>query len=153
MSGGGICIAGIPTAPDVDRLEKEFGIPEEGVLIPWEAIEAACGSSRGEHRFATVVTAWRRRLSNKHNVILGPVPGKGLVRLNANERIELAVSKRQSGFRFIGKSVRISTMTDKSRLTPENLRAAEHNERVASAIKLAIGTAAKPQELPSIGKK
>lgn len=145
--------SGVPTKPDVDRLQSAFGVPEEGKLITYDEIGQVIGCKYRTSRFSCITNAWRRSLETKHQVILGCVPGKGFFRLNPDDRVDLSGSKTRSGFRSIGKAGRIVACTDRNRLSPENQRAADHVCRVVASVKLAIATASKQIDLPDISKK
>lgn len=148
-----IFFSGVPTKPDVEKLRDALKIPEEGVLIPWERFESVLGFKRTTHRFSTVLQAWRRGLESEHQIIMGAVSGKGLMRLAPNDRIEHGAAKTRRGVRQIGRGARIVLFTDRSRLTPENQKAADHLTRCATAMKLAMATAAKEISLPSLEVK
>lgn len=148
-----IHFAGVPTKPDVDRMQSVFGVPDEGRLITYEEIEQVIGCKYRSNRFTSVVNAWRKSLESKHQVILGCDPGKGVYRLNPDDRLDLSGSKLRSGFRSVGKSGRIVAFTERARLSPENQRAADHITRVVSSVKLAIATAAKQIDLPDLSKR
>ncbi len=144
--------AGMPTKPDVDRLMEHFGIPKEDQLLPWGDIEGVIGHRRGTHRFATVLSAWRRRLFREHNVVLDSVPGEGLVALSPDGRVEFGVRKERCGVRLIGVGLKVITLSDRGRMTPENSKAADAAERRGAAIKLALATSAKAVQLPEVRK-
>jgi len=53
---------GVPTDIDVERLAARWGIPDEGVVIPYAEVAEAIGQPHGSNRYRSVVSAWRRRL-------------------------------------------------------------------------------------------
>lgn len=152
MSESNLFQGGVPTKPDVDKLREKFGVPKEGAVITWKQIEDVIGCKKGSSRFATVVDAWRKAMDREHQLIFGPVRGQGLKALPPDDRIELSSQKRKSGIRMVGRSFKIATFTDRNRLTPENQRVQDHILRSAAAIKLAVATAAKGIDLPSLEK-
>ncbi len=148
-----VFLGGVPTQPDVDKLQVEFKIPTEGTLIGWDAMARVIGVPVKSHRFRTVVHAWRKWLYVKHNVFLGAEPGKGLVALPPDGRIEAAKAKVSSGAKIIKRGVGISCTTDRSRLTPENAKAADHFARLGANIRLAEAASARGIELPALDVK
>ena len=154
MSASKLFLGGVPTKPDVDKLREAFGVPKEGALISWDDIEKASGLKRRTHRFNTVVASWRRGLDREHNVVMGAEAGKGLICLPPNERVQTSAGKVRSGLRMVGRGARISMATDRSRLSEEGKATADHINRMAASIRLAMATEAKAKELPSLeGKK
>lgn len=85
-----IHFGGLPTGPDVKKLEEAFGTPEPG-LIKHEEIEAVIGERRGTSRYRTVVNAWRKQLFNTSNVEARAEPGLGILFMTAKERSENGV--------------------------------------------------------------
>lgn len=145
-----VFMGGSPTAPDVAKLHEAFGIPTEGTLITWDAFEKAVGIIQNTHRFRTVLNAWRKAMFTKHNVVFGPQPGKGLIALAPNPRIERMTERARSGFRIIRKATIVAGATDRTRLTPENRKAAEHLDRIGANHRLAAAAAAKGIRLPEL---
>ena len=54
-------IGGVSTKPEVDRLMSSIEA-EPGTQVPYDTVEELTGTSREEHRFRTIMTAWRKRL-------------------------------------------------------------------------------------------
>jgi hypothetical protein len=124
---------GVPTALDVEALEKEFGVPTEGQIIPYESIRQVLHNP-GESRLRTVLHAWRSKLYHEQNVVMGAVPGEGLKALAPGERVTLGGKKVQYAVRGIGRSARLLTVTPTERLTPTERQAREHGLTLASRI-------------------
>jgi protein-disulfide isomerase-like protein with CxxC motif len=141
---------GVPTKIDVDKLRKEIGVPEEGQLITYQRIAEVTGNKFGTHRYATVLNAWRRALRSEHEIEMGADAGKGLFRLKPGERVQHGSAKFRSGMRHIVRAARVVTMTDRSRLNPEEIRTADHLTLRAANIKAAIAAAPKTKE-PGLG--
>ena len=146
-------LAGVPTKPDVDRLRKAFGIPAVGVVIKWDEFEQVLQLNRSTHRFKVVLSSWRKSLFREHHVLIAAERGVGLVRLDNNGNLVEAVKKEAEGWRRIGRSIRILSITDRNDLTPENKVAADRLELRIAAVKLAAATAAKALPAPDLSKK
>jgi hypothetical protein len=141
--------AGVPTAPDVEKLEARFKIPEEGEVIPWKEIENVIGLGKGTSRFGTVVDAWRKRMFAKHNVVIGAERGKGLVRLTHDGRMDHCASKTKGMARTLTRVVRVASSTDKSRLSPENRKVADHFDKLGANMRLAYAASSRGVVLPA----
>jgi len=59
----------------------------------WSEIEEATGLRKGQHRFKTVVNAWRTALERDFDILLYAIPGEGLAVADANTKIDLASRK------------------------------------------------------------
>ena len=86
-------VRGIPTKLDVDKLLETFAQPKENDVIMWSEIEEATGLRKGQHRFKTVVNAWRTALERDFDILLYAIPGEGLAVADANTKIDLASRK------------------------------------------------------------
>ena len=86
-------VRGIPTKLDVDKLLEAFTQPKENDVIMWSEIEEATGLRKGQHRFKTVVNAWRTALERDFDILLYAIPGEGLAVADANTKIDLASRK------------------------------------------------------------
>lgn len=148
MSESKLFVGGVPTDPDVRKLREAFGVPNEGTLLAWVEIERVIGEKKGTSRFNTVVGAYRRAMKREHNAVFEAVPGKGLLHLPPNERVEFGIRNRQFGIRKTFRAVSVIATTDRKRLTPENGRVADHNDRFAAAMRLTVATQAKELNLP-----
>jgi hypothetical protein len=140
--------AGVPTAPDVDKLVSVFGDLPEGRVIQWAEIEQATGLFRGTNRFGTVVDAWRKRIERDSNIILGAVAGTGLKVLDRRERCELGGAKLKSGLRSTRRGGAVVAKTDRTGLPAEVVRAADHVVRISAMIVGVAATEAKRLRYP-----
>ena len=86
-------VRGIPTKLDVDKLLETFAQPKENDVILWSEIEEATGLRKGQHRFKTVVNAWRTALERDFDILLYAIPGEGLAVADANTKIDIASRK------------------------------------------------------------
>lgn len=148
MNESKLFIRGVPTEPDVQKLRAAIGVPAEGQLVTWATIETVVGCKYGTNRFRSIVDVWRRCMRREHNVVFAAEPGKGLVHLPPNERVEYGVRNRQFGLKKTFRAVTVIATTDRKRLTPENERVADHNDRFAAAMRLTVATQAKELNLP-----
>jgi hypothetical protein len=108
--------SGMPTAPDVRRIEEAVGVPAEGDVIAWDLLEEITANDRNSHRFGAVIHAWRRKLEREHNVFLVAEPGKGLKAATPDERIAWAAAKVRTGRRAIVRGSAVAATTDANRL-------------------------------------
>lgn len=99
---------GGPTDGQVQLLMAAFGTPKVGALITHEDVEATVGQQRTQHRYKSIVRAWRRTLLDKHNVDMGAVAGIGWKALRDDERIDAGIKGNRAGVRKIVRSVRRS---------------------------------------------
>ena len=78
----------------MDKLLETFTQPKENDVIMWSEIEEATGLRKGDqHRFKTVVNAWRTALERDFDILLYAIPGEGLAVADANTKIDLASRK------------------------------------------------------------
>lgn len=134
---------GVPTGPDVERLEAALGIPAVDTLIPYASIDQVLGCTRKVKRWGSVVAAWRGKLSRQYSLELKAVPNEGFQVLNNSQRVELSGDKFKSGLRRIGKGVRIAAATPSLGLKPEEVRARDHIVNVGAMIRQSAATAAR----------
>ena len=135
---------GVPTAPDVKKLDEAIGLPSEGMLIQYEKLESIIGCGRDASRYATVVHAWRKRLWNEHNLLLIAVEGEGLKVANPAERVETAAKKAKHGKRAIMVASVIALRTEPERLTAPQRETRAWLADVPSRLRLAEQVAPKP---------
>ena len=140
--------SGVPTAPDVAKLDEQFVDLPEGLIITDEEIEECTGLERTTFRFNTVVGAWRKGLERNRNIILGAVRGQGLKVLDRKERCELGGCKLKTGLRATKRAGNIITKTDKTGLPAETIKAADHVVRLAAIFISTAATEAKKLRYP-----
>lgn len=134
---------GIPTEPDVKRLEEAFGVPKIGTEIKYKAIADTIREAVGSHRYQSVVVAWRKRLENNHRVVLGTISGLAYVVLDGHGVANLSGATIKSALRKSGKAVKFAEIALTHELAPEDKRVAEHVRNVGAALRLAAATEAK----------
>jgi hypothetical protein len=137
MKNPTVFLGGIPTEPDVKRLEEALGVPEEGAVVSWEALEGVLHDHRRAHRFLTVVNAWRRKLHREHNVVMVAVRGEGLMSAPPDVRLDSGARRIRSGFRSIFRAGTVLEGTDRNRLTTDQRKALDHNLRVSTQARMA----------------
>lgn len=125
--------AGVPTGADVRKLKDAFGVPEAGTEITHDQIEAVIGVERTEHRYRTVVAAWRKALMNENNVDLGTVAGAGYRALSAPERVSAGIHGMRAGVRKQIKSIRRASLATTEDAALMNQQAALQRYGIALA--------------------
>lgn len=128
----------MPTAPDVQRLIDTFGVPAEGDIITWQAIEEVIKCRRRSNRFGTVVAAWRNKLEAEHARWLRTERGVGLVGANPSERIAEATGWTRQGTRKIARAGALAAATPAHRLTAEEQRVRTHYLLAAPVVQAAL---------------
>jgi hypothetical protein len=140
---------GVPTAPDVKRLDEALGVPSEGTIILYTRLSEIIQSPKASNRFRTVLHAWRRKLFREHNVELDPTgDAQGLIALPPGDRIGKAVRNHASGRRKQRRAWYLSSMTDRNRLSSTEQQAQDFLYRRHAAERLAEITASKPLRIP-----
>ena len=139
---------GIPTAPDVKRLDDAYGSLSVGQKLQWGELASVVGESPGTYRFRTIVTQWRRKLDRDRNIIMGAVRGEGLEVLDGHGRAVHVGVGFKSGMRKSGRAASVACRTDLTTLDAPDRRVVEHVNNTVAAIRLVAATKAK--ELPPI---
>jgi len=147
----GFC-RGVPTDLDVRRLMDHFRTLHQGQEIPYEEVAQILGITKGTHRWASITTAWRKRVLAEQHLVIGCDPGVGYVILDDPSKADMSARKLKSGIRSCRRSVRVGALVDHSRLTPEQIERATHTNRVATAI-LSTATEQTKRFQPQLPKK
>jgi hypothetical protein len=155
MTDGILRFGGMPTDAEVRMLLERFGKPKENTPIPYTEVEKTLGFARDgqtENRFNTVTAAWRRALVRDHNIHMRR-GGGCFVALDPSGRVDLSGSKIKRGVRSIRRGGKIVSTTDRSRLSEDDVRRADHIQVLTAAFNRAasIESKRKAPELP-IGK-
>lgn len=143
---GSIFRAGVPTAPDVRKLIDAFGVPSEGTLISYHAVEEVIGCRPGTCRFNTVTHCWRKQLLKLHNVVIG-VEDKQFKALSPPERVSRGSQFIKVALRSVRRNSSMIDATDRSRLTPELRQEADHLVMCSASMLMAARRAASNQLL------
>lgn len=98
----GIYRGGVPTDPEIRTLREAY--PEKdmqpGTVIPYADVEALIGVERGENRWLSITTRWRKMVERETGrVVLGVEPGVGFRVLDAVQKIDLGFSKMAAAVR------------------------------------------------------
>ena len=133
MTKSKLFASGVPTDTDVHRLFAAFGVPAEGVQMPYGAVSEVIHVDPSVSRFRTVTSAWRNRLVREHNIYLRAGEG-GYVALAPGERVDLSATKLRMGVRSFRRAHAVATSTDWTRLSAEERQQAEHVQRVATTV-------------------
>jgi hypothetical protein len=113
----GKVVTRIPTRVGVEKLEKVFGIPEEGQVITWDEIESAMGQEKRSNRFNTVLSVWRRQLLEENNVLLSAIgEGRGLIAADPQRRVEVAGKYVERSRKALSRGLFVAYNTDATRL-------------------------------------
>lgn len=131
---------GVPTAPDVQKLIDQLGVPEVGTLIAYDTLAGVIRSHPDSSRFISVITAWRKRLDREHNVIMDAVPNKGYKILDPKGRVAQSSNRLKSGMRKVRRAADVALRTDAATLTDDEKRARDCVINVGSQTQLAAAT-------------
>ena len=156
MAKSRVFFGGVPTAPEVRLLREKYGVPPEGIVIPQEEVESLIGCPRTSHRYRTITNAWRKGLYRETlgACFIGLQEGSFLT-LPPQGRVDRAWRKTKSGFKGFRNAVSLLTTTERSRLTEEGRREADHAQLVCSRALEAARVLAKQERihLPRAGAK
>jgi len=127
-------LKGIPTAIDVRTIRERWPDAElaEGVDIAGDEDIAELIHESG-YRLHTVISAWRRAVERESGKIIGKRDGQYYV-LPPAEHVELVAAKQRSGVRAVRRSVRVSVLTDRKRLTTAEVARLDHADMMASRL-------------------
>lgn len=150
MSSGKIFFAGLPTGPDVQKLIDTLGMPSEGNHIPYADVEAVLGLTRKNdpHRWASVTGAWRKRVEREANIILKAVSNQGYDALTPSGRVDHSGRTYKGGLKKIVRASNVAAGTDRTSLSPEEVRTCDHIQNTGAQLKLAAATAARQLKAP-----
>lgn len=140
--------SGIPTAPDVKKIEDSLGTPKEGDIVEWGMIEKIILCTRNTYRFSSVVTAWRKKLEREQNILMIAEPGKGLKAASPDERIDWSARKVRYGRRAIVRGSAVAASTDTARLSSACAETRAWICDVPARLRLAEQCAARPVKKP-----
>jgi hypothetical protein len=129
-----VYFAGLPTELDVRALWERYGVPPEGVAMPYDEVAAVIKTPVGGHRFKTVTGAWRRRLKRDHDIYLKAEGGAFTMR-TPSDRVSLGALKVRTGARAFGAAVKVISMTDRHRLTAQEIAQADHLMLVGGTVR------------------
>jgi hypothetical protein len=140
--------AGIPTAPDVDKINIAWPELNEGDEITKQEISAVIGVAEESHRFHTVVNSWRRQVYRDRNIFIGAIRGAGFRVLTRRERCEAGGHKLKVGLRSTKRGGGLVASTDKTGLPEDVVRAADHVVRLSGMITTLAAAEAKRLRYP-----
>lgn len=127
-----------PTKEDVDSLIAALGVPEEGREITRKQIAAALHISEKHARFSTIVSAWKSRLFEAHNICMFPTYKGSWIAANPEDRITEAVKLRKHAINRISKAINIAVTTDSKRLCSESAKVQNDMRKSMANAKLAL---------------
>jgi hypothetical protein len=140
--------AGITTEPEVNDLIEKIGVPKPGDQISYIQVSEIIKVKRGTGRWHSIVGAWRKRLDNDHNILFKAISNEGFLVLDNAGRVTLGADKFKGGLRRIGRASSIVTRTDRTGLTEEEKRVADHIQRTGATLRLTAQTAARELKYP-----
>ena len=126
---------GLPTGMDVDKLTKELS-PQPGEIIPYEDIEIVLIIKRTEHRFATVLGSWRKRLMKQRGLQSQGI-GTGIQFLTPDQSVDKGVKDLTRIGKATGRMNMRQAMINPIDLTPENQRRKSFAQKPALRYRLA----------------
>ncbi len=144
-----IGFGGVPTEADVRALLDTFGVPTEGASVTYEQIARVLHQPVRSNRWKTVTNAWRKRLFEEHNLILGAADG-AFTALLPGERIERGAGKLRSGMRSVRRAGAIVQRTDRARLSETETKRADHVQVVSAALMLAANASGRETPKPAL---
>lgn len=122
---------GLPTDIDIRALFEAFGVPAEGVAIPYADVTATIKAPERSGRWITVTNRWRKRLIKEHNVYLAARDGMFRV-MDPATRVEHGAQHYRSAARHHRKCYTVIGTTDQARLSPEQKALATHLQHNAA---------------------
>ena len=141
---------GIPTAPDVDALIEEFGVPEIGVLVSYSKVSEVIGVSKDKSRFKSVTGAWRKHLYAEYNVFMKAIMNDGFMAMSPSERITFGSKGMKRKVKGMNKIIDILGATPKNDLSKDELLAQNHWTLQGKKATMALITAPKQLEVPEL---
>lgn len=138
---------GLPTEPDIARLNAHFGKLEAGMSVSYQEIGNVIQSAHGTNRWSTVTSAWRKKLSEARIYFRAQDGNKFVVR-NVEESGIYGADLTRRGMRSVRASARVLNGIEVSKLTPETRARVDRALATQAAFTLAAAT--QPKALPLI---
>lgn len=151
-SNATLFFAGLPTGPDVRKLETAFPdvLSMRGQVILHEQIEQILGHKRTESRYRTVFSAWRRKVERETGVVITGIGVAGGFRVLADgEQVSFGVRQRVSAARKIKRAWTVISAVDSNKLSAQESAVRDHEMRAAAKINAAMIEARKPSSAPA----
>lgn len=149
MSEATIHFGGLPTAPQVRKLEEAYPDLEalRGTNILHADIERLIGEKRGEGRYKTVTNSWRKRAEDKNFVIdgEGEAVGVGFRVLTHAEQAEHSRKRRKRGIRQIRRGFTEAVGVNTAKLSDEQRRLHEKDMLAFGRLNAAVLESRRPQ--------
>ena len=133
----------MPTDIDVEKLNQEFGVPTEGQKLLYSDLEKCLGTSKSTSRFRSVLSAWRRLLDKKHNLLLKAIPNIGFEVMTPTMRVSHCSGGFSRGLRRIYKSALDAARTRRDGLPVDEVRVLDHVQNTGASLRLAAQAAAR----------
>lgn len=149
-NGGKPFFAGPPLDLSVRLLEEHFGTPTRGQLVTYKEIEQITRERYGSSRFENVLTLWRKRILESHNIAARRMPGEALKFLHEEERSGADIKD----LRFHSRRMLVTTSdlkkVDTHSLTSDALQRHHHALQVTARIEQAVVSGYKALEPPPV---
>jgi hypothetical protein len=136
-------LGGVPTDIDVEKLREHLGTLKHGDMIPYQEISDCLGIQKGECRWYSVVSAWRKRLDRENNILLKAIPNEGYRVLDGHGRVEASAWTYKKGLRRIHRATVIASKTDRNGLDENEIKTLDHIQNTGASLRLAAATAAR----------
>lgn len=127
-----------PTKEDVDSLIAALGVPEEGREITRQQVADALHIGSDNKRMTTIISAWKNRLFEAHNICMFPTYKGSWIAANPEDRITEAVRLRKHAVNRITKAITIAVGTDSKRLCSESVKVQNDMRKTMANAKIAL---------------
>lgn len=143
---------GVSTEPEVNELIAQIGVPQPGDQISYNRITEIIKAPRRTSRWASVVTAWRKKLERDHNIVFSAVPNEGFQAMNNSERVNYGCKKFDLGFKAIERGIVVIQKTDRAGLSDDEKKAADYVVNIGATVRGIERTSSRKQILPEIDR-
>src|SRR5271169_4979771 len=144
---------GEPTNLMVQLLVQTFGVPKVNSYIGYIQINHVLDVKHPEHRWWTLVRAWRKVLRDEHGLILRAWNNTAFLVLDAHGNIGYAWRKQKSGVGRFKDAARAAINTDRKELTEGEIRTADHVIMTYGTITTAMATRPKRINFKQLSEK
>ena len=129
---GLVGFGGLPTGPDVKKLNEQFGVPEPGAVVGYDVVAAVIGAKPRSSRFVSVTNAWRKGLLKGPNTLLICEDGQRFRALSFGDRVGHARGEHARGARQIRRATVYASLIDLDQLPGSDRKFAEMLQRVTA---------------------
>ena len=156
MSDNNIFTGGVPTGPQVRKLEAAFPDVESirGDVLKHDVIEEIIGEKRGTSRYRTITAAWRRKVEIATGIVIdgrGEALNIGFRVLTDGDQVGFGVDQRRYGTRRIKRGHTAIARTNVAHLTPQEKAIRTHELIWEAKINYALAAASRKLGPPPFG--